>query len=246
MAERKFIGVGPAPQRPRGWNSDELHTHIRGRAEATVQILIGVAALRSLNLLPGYNVVSVTGAQWQDWRGTRDQPRAHRFPCNPQIAGRHLPDYAANPSSLRQRLLEVLAVTDFLPLHVNHADRLFEKHGGIETARQAVEEVASRQKPGVTVTHSIVEIAWRQTVLPGYIRAWDAVERQLQDDVNKENVAQFRERISRSRPLAPTDTIETVMDVAYDAKRSTMLVAVPGPLSRPGFEAFLGQLHLAG
>ena len=245
MADRKLIGLGPAPQRPRGWNSDELHAHIRGRAEATVQILIGVAALRSLNRLPGHNVVSVTGAQWQDWRGTPDQPRAHRFPCNPQIVGRSLPDYAANPSSLRQRLLEALAVTDFLPLHVNHADRLFEKHGGIETARQAVEEVASRQKPGVMVTHSIVEIAWRQTALPGYVRAWETVERRLQDDVNRETAAQLRARISQVRPLAPTDTIETVMDVAYDAKRSTVLVSVPGPLSRPGFEAFLGQLHLA-
>jgi hypothetical protein len=245
LARREFIGVGPPPQRRRGWNSDELHSHIRGRAEATVRILIAVAALRSLNVLPGYNAVSVTGAKWQDWRGTNDQPRAHRFPCNPQIAGRDLPDYAANPSNLRQQLLENLAATDQLPFHVNYADELFEDCGGIEAARKGIEEVTLRQTPGGTLTYAAVQIPWRETVLVGYVRAWEAVERRLQDRVNQENAIQLAERIAGFRSNAPTDSIETVMDVAYDAKRSTELVSLPGPMSLPGFEAFLGQLHIA-
>ena len=196
--------------------------------------------------MPGYNAVSATGARWQDWRGTHDQPRAHRFPCNPQIAGRDLPSYAADQSGLSKRLQEALAATDALPFHVNYADRLFEEFGGIETARTGIEEVASRQKSGVAVIHSVVEIAWRQTVLPGYVRAWEAVERNLQDRVNRENAVKLLERIAGFRRKAPTDSIETVMDVAYDAKRSTEIVSRPGPLTLPGFEAFLRELSTAG
>jgi hypothetical protein len=244
MAKREFIGVGPAPSRNHGWNSDELHSHIRGRAEATVKILIAVAALRSLNRIPGHDVVSVTGAKWQDWRGTQDQPRAHRFPCNPQIAGRDLVDYAANPSSLRQQLLANLASTDQLPFHVNYADGLFEDCGGIDAARAGIEEVTVRQKPGAPVTYAAVQISWRETVLVGYVRAWEAVERKLQDRINQETIVQLAARIAGFRTTAPKDSIETVMDVAYDAKRSTELVSLPGPISPPGFQAFLGQLKI--
>lgn len=242
MAGREFTGAGPAPPRRAGWNSDELHSHIRGRADATVKLLIGAAALRSLNLVPGHDVVSVTGARWQDWRGTREQPRAHRIPCNPCIAGRALPDLAPTASRLREKLKETLAVTDSLPFHVNYADRLFEELGGIEAVRKGIGEAVGRQMPGVAVSHAVVHDAWRQTVLPGYVGAWEAVERELLDRVNRENAVRLLERIAGFRRNAPTDSIETVMDVAYDAKRSTELVSVPGAISRPGFDAFLQQI----
>ncbi len=241
MAKRELIGTGQAPVHRRGWNSDELHTHIRGRAEATVKILIAVAALRSLNLLPGHNVVSVSGAKWQDWLGTPDQPRAHRFPFNPQIAGRDLPNYAPN-AAFKNLLKHNLASTDQLPFHVNYADSRFEECGGIEAARRGIEEVTLRQKPGAAVTHEAVHIPWRETVLVGYIRAWESVERELNDRINRENAMQLQRRIAGYRDNAPKDTIETVMDVAYDAKRSTELVSRPGPMTPPGFKQFLDQL----
>ena len=243
MAKREFTGVGPRPRRPEGWNPDELHEHVRGRAEATVKVMIAVAALRSLDRLPGGVAVSVTGARWQDWRGTRDQPRAHRFPCNPLIGGRDLLSYALNLKRLSEFLQNTLASTDALPFHVNYADRLFEELGGVEASRKGIEAVASRQKLGKPVHHAVVQTAWRQTVWVDYQRAWESVESKLQDRINRESATNFLERVAGFRRNAPTDSIETVMDVAYDAKRSTELVSSPAPLSLPGFEAILQQLR---
>jgi hypothetical protein len=241
MPGREFIGQGKAPARREGWNPDELHTHVRGRAEASIRILIAVASLRARNLLPANASVSTTGARWQDWKGTREQPRAHRFPCNPQIANRDLPGFAPNPI-FRQRLQDVLAITDFLPFHVNYADRLFEEFGGVEEARKAVAQVQVLQKPGQSPDFSVVHKVWSQSLHAGYVRAWDAVERKLLDRVNRENAIKMLERIAGFRSNAPTDSIETVQDVAYDAKRSTELVSSPSILSQPGFQSYLREL----
>lgn len=241
MPAREFIGEGPAPTRQEGWNPDELHAHVRGRAEASIRILVAVASLQARSLLPASAAVSTTGARWQDWKGTREQPRAHRFPCNPQIGGRDLPDYAPNPTFCRG-LQEVLAQTDYLPFHVNYADRLFEEFGGIEEARKAVEQVRTLQKPGRSPDFNVVYKVWRQYLHSGYVRAWDKVEQELMDRVNQENTIKLLKRIAGFRPNAPTDSIETVQDVAYDAKRSTELVSSPGILSQPGFQSYLREL----
>jgi len=241
MPRRKFIGVGDAPKRREGWNPDELHVHVRGRAETSVRVLIAVTSLRARNLLPGSGTVSTVGAEWQDWRGTRDQPRAHRFPCNPQIAGRSLTEFAPCPD-FRLRLQQVLAETDFLPFHVNYADRLFEKFGGIAAVRKAIEQVHLLQPPGRPPAYHVVTDVWRRTLLPGYVEAWEQVEHALQDSVNQENAIELLERIAGFRRNAPTDSIETVQDVAYDAKRSTELVSSPSILSPPGFQSYLREL----
>jgi hypothetical protein len=241
MPSREYIGQGQAPARQDGWNSDELHTHVRGRAEASIRILIAVASLRARNLLPAAGTVSTTGARWQDWKGTRQQPRAHRFPCNPQIGNRNLPDFAPNPT-FRRTLQEALAETDYLPFHVNYADRLFEEFGGIEEAKKAVAQVYTLQRPGQNPDFKVVYSVWRQYLHPGYVRAWDTVEQQLQDRVNRENTIKLLERIAGFRNNAPTDSIEIVQDVAYDAQRSTELESSPAILSQPGFQYYLGQL----
>lgn len=241
MPSREYIGQGQAPTRQDGWNSDELHTHVRGRAEASIRILIAVASLCARNLLPPAGSVSTTGARWQDWKGTRQQPRAHRFPCNPQIGNRDLPDFAPNPT-FRRTLQEALAETDYLPFHVNYADRLFEEFGGIEGARKAVGQVYTLQRPGQNPDFKVVYNVWRQYLHPGYVRAWETVEQRLQDRVNRENTIQLLERIAGFRNHAPTDSIELVQDVAYDAQRSTELVSSPAILSQPGFQSYLRQL----
>jgi hypothetical protein len=245
VAKREFTGVGRPPQRRPGWNPDELHVHVRGRADATVSILIGVAALRSFNLLNDRVGVSVTGAQWQDWRGSREQPRAHRFPCNPLIGGRDLATCAGTLPALRQLFIDTLAITDSLPFHVNYADRLFEELGGIDAARRGLETVIARQPAGAPIAPAAIGAAW-QTVHTAYVQAWQTVERELLDRVNRENAAAFFERTAGVRPTAPTDTIETAMDVVYDAKRSTELVSMPPALSQPGIDHFMHRIRSPG
>src|SRR5579884_3596419 len=201
MPGREFTGQGAAPKRAEGWNPDELHRHVRGRAETTIRILTVGALLRSQNLLPARAAVSVTGARWQDWRGTRDQPRAHRMPCNPQIAGRDLPDFFVKPVT-RRRIQDALGETDELPFHVNYADRLFESCGGIESARRGVEQIVAAQKAGGDLDYAAIRNAWR-TVLAGYIGAWSAVERNLLDRMGREDAMVFLERVAGFRPNAP-------------------------------------------
>ena len=241
MPGREYIGQGPAPQREDGWNSDELHLHVRGRADATARVLIAATELRSRNLLPFTGPVAATGARWQDWRGTREQPRAHRFPFNPQVAGRDLPDFAPD-TGLAVGLQQTLAETDYLPFHVNYADRLFEEYGGIEAARLAVEQVLSLQTPGQPADYTLVAAVWRQTAFPGYLRAWYTVEHSLQHRINRENAIGLLERIAGFRRNAPSDSIEIVQDVVYDACRSTLLTSLPSVLSPPGFEWYLHEL----
>jgi hypothetical protein len=223
----------------------ELHVHIRGRADATIQVLTGAAVLKRHNRLPVAGAVTVTGARWQDWRGTRESPRAHRFPCNPQIGGVSLPDLVAN-ARLRMLLLEPLAVTDPLPFHVNYADRLFEELGGIEAARAAVEYVASNQKVNAAaVDRALVEHAWRTIAFPGYVGAYQNVQRELDGRVNQESAIGLHDRIAQFRPNAPTDNIEAVQDVAGDALRSTILVSSPPLLSPEGFSYWVAKLEAA-
>ena len=44
---REYISRRQAPTCQDGWNSDELHTHVRGRAETSIWILTTVASLRA-------------------------------------------------------------------------------------------------------------------------------------------------------------------------------------------------------
>ena len=119
---------------------------------------------------------------------------------------------------------------------------MFEEFGGIEEARKAVGQVYTLQRPGQNPDFKVVYNVWRQYLHPGYVRAWETVEQQLQDRLNRENTIKLLERIAGFRNNAPTDSIELVQDVAYDAQRSTELVSSPAILSQPGFHSYLRQL----
>jgi hypothetical protein len=62
----------------------------------------------------------------------------------------------------------------------------------------------------------------------------------------RENPKQFAERVRNFNPAAPTDDLETVVDVAHDAKGSTELVSAPRLLTVPGFQSVLTALGVAG
>ena len=118
MPWREYLGQGQAPTRQDGWNSGELYILVRDRAEAYIRNRIAVASLPARNFLPPAGTVSTTVARCQDRKGTRQRAPSARFPCSPQIGNRDLPNFAPHPT-LRQTLVEVLAETDYLPLHVN-------------------------------------------------------------------------------------------------------------------------------
>src|ERR1700761_3381552 len=76
---RTFTRPGVRPANPAGgtWSIRDLHLHVQGRANATAEILIGVAVLKKVGAIWNY-FVDATGAVWQDWEGSSNlSHRAH-------------------------------------------------------------------------------------------------------------------------------------------------------------------------
>jgi hypothetical protein len=222
---RTFVGRGPAPNPDtRGWNQPELHEHVRGRAEATVAVLTGVAVLKKLDMVWGFQTVHSTGAVWQDWSGNEQNARAHRFPCNPTIGSHNIPDI---PKSyrLKDALIQPLAKTDFLDLMVNHVDSRFEALGGREAAVAAVRFVLREQGQGKAVSRDVIHFAATNIAKAGYEKACSAVQAEVRQRINNENFIKLSERTqySKDKPLAPTGNLEGVEDVIYDYAGYTAL-----------------------
>jgi hypothetical protein len=190
---------------------------VRGRAEATAAVLIGVALLKKLNMVWSFQTVDSTGAVWQDWRGNEQNSRAHRFPCNPTIGRKNIPEIPKS-TRLRDALIQPLAKTDFLDLVVNHVDSRFEALGGREAAVAAVRFVVKEQGEGKAVNRDVIHYATMNIAQTGYERACAAVQADLRNKINQEGLVAMLERNRKSidKPLAPTGNLEEVEDVIYD------------------------------
>lgn len=240
---RIFTGKGPAPNSSGEWNLDRFCAHIRGRADATTEVLIGVAVLKKLGSVFANQAVAYSGAVYQDWRGTKMHPRAHRFPCNPTIGGQNLPDIRPKPK-LEEALIEPLAITDFLTFEVNYVDERFEALGGKDAAVDAVQYVLLHQPQGQSVnipmiTHAVLNIA-----LAGYQRAYALIESELVSRVNQENLKKMLERSANSKvkQRSPTLIIESIQEAAYDMHRFTNILQ-PTRLLPAGIQQYAQKLE---
>src|SRR5262249_4133882 len=123
VGRREFIGGADNPLfKISGIELRDLQTHLRGRAQATSEVAIGVAFLRSRGWIQETAAIAYTGAAYQDATGTPEHPRAHRFPCNPKINIRNIPDIPPRGAwGLREALKQPLAITDFVSAAVNYA-----------------------------------------------------------------------------------------------------------------------------
>ena len=101
-------------------------------------------------------IVTSTGAVYQDAKGTDNYPRAHRFPCNPMFGYQNLPDLASWSSlALRNELKVPLAITDPLPGIVNYSDRLFEARAA-EHVERAVRWILIEQPKNKDVHQNLI------------------------------------------------------------------------------------------
>jgi hypothetical protein len=234
---RIFTHPGARPVEPPGgsWSPADLHIHVKGRADATAQILIGVAVLKQVGAIWNY-VVDTTGAVWQDWEGSSDlSNRAHRLPCNPTIANRSIPDLAPT-ISLRNALIHPLAQTDFLPIHANYADSRFEKLGGANSFAAAVRLVAREQTRGKAADYDLFRQAVLGVAISGYNTAYQQVGHELQNTINNEDARTFASRRDRFNPIAPKHNIEAAQDAAYDLLRFST-TTTPDLLNREAFQS---------
>jgi hypothetical protein len=247
-AARIFTRRGKKPIDPPAgsWSLRDLHVHVEGRADATAQLLIGVAILKQRGCIWNYHV-SRTGAVWQDWKGKgAESNRAHRVPCNPIICNQNIPDIAGDWPGLRDALIDALAVTDYLPKIANHADSRFEKLGGAAAFEDAVRLVVREQERNRPLNYEAYRHALLGIAIAGYKTAYDAVWQEVLDHINNEGPEELQERIDDFNPNAPTDDLEGGLDAVFELKRYTA-GATSKFLQSPGYDAELKRLsELAG
>jgi hypothetical protein len=243
---RIFTHPGVKPAEPAGgsWSIRDLHVHVKGRASATAEILIGVAVLKSVGAIWNY-FVDTTGAVWQDWEGSSElSHRAHRLPCNPIITNQNIPDLAPTVS-LRNALIDPLARTDFLPIYANYADSRFEKLGGAHSFATAVRVIAREQPRNKAIDYELFRHAVLGVAQAGYNAAYEQVGHEVQNAMNSETATEFFSRTDEYNPVAPKDVLESVQDAAYDLLRFSKST-LPDLLNRAGFQAEVDrQMRLA-
>jgi hypothetical protein len=174
---RKILG-GRAPTPPSarfgGINLATLETHVRGRADATAEVMINVAYLKAAGLANSYAIVGHTGAMYQAATAERENPYAHRMPCNPTLNIWSLPELVRHrTTALQEALIRPLAVGDVLPRVVNYADNHFENSGACETVDRAVQFVIHEQDTGKRVNTNLIRHVIDGIILPGYAQAYE-------------------------------------------------------------------------
>ena len=148
-----------------------VEQHVRGRAEESVRVLVGVAFLRSIGRLSRDGAVSFTGARYQRGSGNEAFVAAHQFPCTPTVNSFPLPHFAP-VGRLRNALAEPLGVTTYLPTLFNYADRLFETSGGCDAVVDPIRMILHDQKEGQPVHVTLVQHAAWFNLFPNYLNAY--------------------------------------------------------------------------
>jgi len=152
---------------------DLLARHAQGRADATAEVMVGLAYLKASGLVSSHAVVDHSGAVYQAVTSTRDYPYAHRMPCNPILNIWSLPDLVhEHASPLRRMLIQPLAEGDIVPLVVNYADGHFERKGAPETVDRAVQFIIHEQDAGKPVNTKLIRHVIDFIVSPGYADAY--------------------------------------------------------------------------
>jgi hypothetical protein len=132
------------------------------------------------NVIPDHSTVSITGAAYQDARGTTDYPRAHVLPGNVRINGQNIPDLVLIQPRLMEELAAPLKRTDMLPVLFNYADRLFEDTGGIHALLAVCRWVVAEQRPGQPMRPDLIDDAYYRHAVPDYGSAYEAAARRAE------------------------------------------------------------------
>lgn len=158
---RRIIAGATAPPGVKDlgpWELHNLEKHVLGRREESIRVLLAVAVLRKLELVSRDGPVACTGAEYQRGKGNSAYVAAHRFPGNPTLGNWSLPHFARTPR-LRRALERPLEKTDYLPVLMNYADRLFESRGACDAVEKAVGFILHEQKPQADINLNLIRHA---------------------------------------------------------------------------------------
>jgi hypothetical protein len=180
---RKFLG-GTVPNRVAEIdnisNMGALARHVRARSHETIRFLTNLAYLRMRGVIPDNSTLSITGAAYQDARGTTTYPRAHVLPGNVRVNGHNIPDLVANQPRLMAELTVPLKRTNMLPVVFNYADRLFEDTGAIDVLLAASRWLVGEQPNGQMIGPYLMANAYDRHVAPGYAAAYEAAAKRAE------------------------------------------------------------------
>jgi hypothetical protein len=174
---RKIVG-GAVPNRVpvlsdiSGRNA--LARHVRARCQETIRFCTNLAYLRMKGVIVDGSTSSMTGAAYQDARGTVAYPRAHVLPGNLCINGQNIPDLVSGQPRLMAELTAPLKRTDMLPVLYNYADRLFEDSGGIDALLAVSRWIASEQRVGQPIGPMLIDEAYYRHAVLDYGEAYIA------------------------------------------------------------------------
>ena len=244
--QRKIVGGAtnhPFAAFQTGLDLDTLQRHARGRLEALAEVTAGVALLTGESCVGHMHPVTITGAFYQDARGTKQNPRAHRFPCNAKLDIWNIPEIMGPAyRKLNEKLVRPFAITDLLPVEVNYADSLFES-GARDAVREVLEFVLAEQRRGKPPHLNLIRHAISHIAMPRFENACEAALEKVQNAIktgsrpitfsdpdwlersNAESMA------AEPRPGYPKDNLECVEDVLLlYLKNSTTLPVNFDPL----------------
>jgi len=204
------IGIAQSAGRLGVYDLSNMHRHVVGRPVAMAQALVHAAFAKASGLIKPGMPLEYTGAEFQDFKGTREFVRAHRATGAVSAGGRNIADLAITPQlfALRRLLIEPQAVTDGVPLYANYADRVFEIVVARETSR-LIASVVERQPANKDVNESnVADAIWELTRIHagGYEKAIDRIQ-----ELRKESG--WRE-VARHEPLSVIDKQKKIFNPA--------------------------------
>jgi hypothetical protein len=211
---RQFIGKLVDSEQPfLSCDTRNLRAHVQGRAEAAVDVINGVTFLRSKGMAGDSQVVTCTGAVYQDVQASGEFEAAHRFPCTPWVGIFTVADLA-RPSygRLALELKKPYAITDILPSWVNQfADKAFENAGPKILVADCVREVLAEQRAGKSPNPKLVRHVLDRMLL-GFEQAYVIA----QEKVSKASDKEFRKITGDAAPFS-RDYVERLNQASIHA-----------------------------
>jgi hypothetical protein len=177
-----------------GVNLAALETHVRGRSDATAEVMLDVAYLKAAGLINSYAIVRHTGAVYQAISTAQDFPYAHRMPCNPTLNIWSIPQLARHHSQrLQDALIEPLAAGDILHRVINYSDNHFEESGACETVDRAVQFIIHEQDTRKRINTNLVRHVIDFIVQPGYAQAYERALDTVSDLADSDRYDYFKD-----------------------------------------------------
>jgi len=228
---------------------ESIKIHSEGTEETDAEILLDLAILKQVGIVLPSTIesssIELSGARYQDCRGSEEIQQAHRATGNLRINGKSLPVVAANlPVQVVHQLTIPIKSTDPLTKAGNYADRLIGINGANRAFARAARFVLEEQQQGKPVKPSLIQHAARQLSAERFQakdQAYEYVKRKGEDDYARllvsapaglRQVMHVAEGFAKNEaswrtPSKQTETVKQVLERSLRANRPAQVWTNP-------------------